>query len=405
MRTAAVAVIVFLVVVTAVNPGSAGARQPVAGAPVTIPFELATRHIIVKVTVNNSRPLSFVLDTGANTAIVRMATATELGLSLQGSATAGGVGGGAQTGQLVKDATWSLAGLEGFSQPVALALPLPALPAGLGREIDGIIGGEFIKRFVLELDYQARTIMLHDPRTFAYRGKGETLPLAFTPSGHPVVKATVTPLGGKPIEHRFMLDTGSSLALALHSPFVAEHGLLGPQSRTIRATGMGGAGGRSTGRIGRVAALQVGSFTINNPVTLFSQDTGGSFADRSLAGNIGAQIAGRFRVILDYGRRRLILERSPAFAEPFDRAFSGIALRADGPNYRTFLVRDVLEDSPAAAAGIQVGDVITTIDNVAADTLTLTTLSELLEQPVAHELTIRRGEQTLSVTLTPARLV
>ena len=94
---------------------------------------------------------------------------------------------------------------------------------------------------------------------------------------------------------------------------------------------MGGAGGQSTGRIGRVAALQIGSFTIDNPVTLFSQDTAGSFADRSLAGNIGAQIASKFRIVLDYRGRRLILEPSPAFTEPFERAFSGIALRADGP--------------------------------------------------------------------------
>ena len=103
MQNAAVALIVSLVIVTAFNPAPA--------PPVTIPFEVATRHIIVKVTVNNSRPLAFVLDTGANTAIVRMATATELGLSLEGSAKTGGVGGGAQTGRLVKNATWSLVGL------------------------------------------------------------------------------------------------------------------------------------------------------------------------------------------------------------------------------------------------------------------------------------------------------
>jgi hypothetical protein len=45
-------------------------------------------------------------------------------------------------------------------------LPLPELPSALGRDVDGIIGGEFIKQFVLELDYEARTIGLHDPATF-----------------------------------------------------------------------------------------------------------------------------------------------------------------------------------------------------------------------------------------------
>ena len=133
------------------------------------------------------------------------------------------------------------------------------LPRGHGQDIDGIIGGEFIKQFVVELDYQTRTLVLHDRSTVRYRGRGETLPLELNSNGHPVVKAAVTPLGGKPIERLFTLDIGSGATLTLHSPFVSEHNLLGPQSKTIRAIGMVGAGGESVGRLGRVASLQLGS--------------------------------------------------------------------------------------------------------------------------------------------------
>lgn len=403
MNRAAAALAVPLFAIATIEPGlSVG---PPAMAPVTIPFELTLRHIIVKVKVNNSRPLAFLLDTGANAAIIRIATATELGLSLQGSVNAGGAGAGTQAGRRVKDAKWSLVGLDRFSQPVSLALPLTVLTSGLGREIDGIIGGEFIKQFVLELDYQARTITLHDRQAFAYKGKGHTLPLDFNADGHPVVKATVTPVGGKPIEDRFALDIGSGLALALHSPFVVEHDLLGPQARTIRAIGMTGAGGRSTGRVGRVAALQIGPFTISNPIALFSQDKAGAFADPSLGGNIGFQVANRFRTVLDYGRRQIILEPSPAFAEPFDRAFSGLVVRAEGPTYRVFRVTEVLEDSPATEAGLAPGDIVTSIDGVAAESLTLAGISEALEKPAAHEMTIRRAEQIMKITITPRKLV
>ena len=355
--------------------------------------------------MNGSRPLSFALDTGAGPALVTLQTATELGLSLYGTVNSGGAGPGTQTGRRVKDASWSLVGLDGFSQPLTLALPMAFLSSALGRDADGIIGGEFIKQFVLELDYQARSIVLHERSTFRYDGKGETLPLEFTQGGHPIVKATVTPFGGQPIEQRFMLDIGSGLALALHSPFVAEHDLPGSQTRTIRAIGMAGAGGTSVGRLGRVAALQLGSFRIEGPVTLFSEDKAGAFANASLAGNIGAQIVSRFRTILDYGGNRLILEPSPAFSEPFDRAMSGISVRSEGSDYRTFRVKEVLEDSPATDAGLAVGDVITSIDGVAADSLTLTALTELLEKPVARELTMRRGNQVLKVRLTPRRLI
>lgn len=405
MKRVATALAVLLFLAGVVTEPAATVLQRATPAPVTIPFEIANRHIIVPVRVNKSRPLSFVLDTGAHVAIVRMNVAKELGLSLSGSVNVGGAGAGTQTGSRLKDATWSLIGLERFSQPVTLALPFPDLPSGLGRDADGIIGGEFIRQFVLELDYQARVITLHDRATFQYNGRGETLPLDFDSNGHPVVAATVTPIGGTPIEGRFLLDVGSGLALALHSPFALQHKLPGPQLKTIRAVGAAGAGGQSLGRLGRVASLQIGSFTIANPITMFSEDKAGAFANPNLAGNIGAQIASRFRTFLDYGRRRMILEPTPALNEPFDRSFSGMALRAEGADYRTFLVREVLEDSPASEAGIVAGDVVTSIDGMAAESLTLTTIGEMLEKPVARELTIRRGEQLVKITVKPRPLI
>jgi hypothetical protein len=402
-RASLIAWLATLTVVPVTHSGAAAAQA--RPSPVVIPFELATRHIIVKASVNKSRPLSFIFDTGADAAIVRLDIAKELGLELTGAVTARGAGPGTQAGRLVSNANWSLVGVDGVAQPVRLALPLPLLPSSMGRDIDGIVGGQFIRPFVVELDYQRRAMTLHDRETFNYRGSGETLPLEIDANGHPVLTATVTPVGGTPLERRFLLDTGSGLALALHSPFVTEQRMLGPQSKTIRAIGGAGAGGRTAGRLGRVAALQIGSFRINDPLTLFSQDEAGAFANPSLAGNIGAQIASRFRVFLDYGGRRIILEPSPTFAEPFDRSFSGIALRAEGSDYRTFRVHEVLEDSPATTAGLRVDDIITAIDDKPASALTLSSIQELFERPVSYRLAIRRGQDSLTVTLTPAKLV
>ncbi len=61
---------VLLIALAATQTGSIVALQPAPAT--TIPFEVANRHIVVQVKVNNSRPLSFVLDTGANRAIVRL---------------------------------------------------------------------------------------------------------------------------------------------------------------------------------------------------------------------------------------------------------------------------------------------------------------------------------------------
>ena len=110
-------------------------------------------------------------------------------------------------------------------------------------------------------------------------------------------------------------------------------------------------------------------------------------------------------MFLDYGRKRLILEPSATLADPFDRAFSGISLRAEGSDYRTFRVHEVLEQSPATEAGILEGDIIVSINGRPAENFTLSSINEMLEKPALYVLTIRRSQETITVTLTPRKLV
>ena len=386
---------------------SAGLGQQTAPAtkPVSIPFEMVTRHIVLKVTVDKSRPLSFVFDTGAGRGIIDIDRAKELGLNLQGRVRVGGAGAQTQTGAMVQDARWSLVGLESFSQPVSLAIPLGHIAARFGNDFDGIVGSEFIKEFVVEVDYENRLLKLHDKSTFKYTGPGESIPIEFNSQGHPHLEAEITPINSKPVRTKFVLDLGSGGALALHSPFVNEHRLLEGKDTTVRAIGVGGAGGQSLGKFGRVAELKIGSFKISSPMTLFSQDKAGAFANSSLAGNIGQRIAGKFKLFLDYANRRIIFEPAKSFSEPFDRAHPGISLRAEAPNFKTFRITDVLENSPGSEAGLQIDDLIMKVDDTSNTDLTITKLQELFEQSKPYRLTIRRREQTLQVTLVPRKLV
>jgi hypothetical protein len=372
---------------------------------VTIPFELVNRHIVLKVQVDNSRPLSFVLDTGDQFAIINLDRAKQLGLKLAGEIHMGGAGTSVSTGAYVRDSSFTIPGFPGFSQPLNLALPIGKMAPRFGQDFDGIIGSEFIKQFVLEIDYRAQVIKLYDKEKFVYSGPGQSIPISLSSAGHPIIEAELTPVGGAPMIGKFVFDLGSGGALALYSPFVTHQNLLGQNLQTIKAIGVGGAGGEVTARIGRVTQLKIGRFIISRPITLFAEDKAGAFADPALVGNIGQQIAGKFRLLLDYGHKRIIFEPNESFNESFDRAFGGLALIAEGKDYRTFRVADVLENSPSTEAGLQKDDVITAIDGKAAADLSLTRIIELFERPVAYKLTVRRGLQMLQVTLTPRRLV
>ena len=370
----------------------------------TIPFELNNRHIHLSGKVN-SQPVSFVLDTGDQVAIVDLDLAKRMNLKLEGEVRVGGAGASTSTGALVKDTTFTLDGLPGFSQPVKMALPLGnVLSPRAGRPFEGIIGQEFIQQFVVEIDYQARVLKLHDKNKFTYSGPGESIPIKLV-HGHPIVEAEVTPVGSAPLKGSFVFDIGASLTLALYSPFVAQHQLPGAQLKTIKSLGGAGAGGETTGKLGRVAELKIGSFTIKEPITLFSEDKAGAFASSSLAGNIGARVANKFRIFLDYERKRIIFEPNSTFAAPYDHSTPGFAMIAEGSDFRTFRVRAVLENSPASEAGLQKDDVIVSVNDEPASKFTLSNLNEMFERPAPYKLTIKRGEQTLKVTLTPRRLV
>ena len=113
----------------------------------------------------------------------------------------------------------------------------------------GVIGFDFIARFVNEIDYDARTLVLRDPATFEYQGRGAAIPM--TLAGHaPVVKLT---LDGE-FEGQFRIDVGSGSTVDLHAPFVRRFGLERAFAPGIEVLG-GGFGGSFKNRITRAASL------------------------------------------------------------------------------------------------------------------------------------------------------
>jgi C-terminal processing protease CtpA/Prc len=85
---------------------------------------------------------------------------------------------------------------------------------------------------------------------------------------------------------------------------------------------------------------------------------------------------------------------------------SGIRFRAYGDDFRTFTVYQVLQDSPAAEAGLRVGDVLAAVDGMAASRLTLDEIYQMLKQQGReYKLSVRRGGARLSVKIKTRKLI
>jgi hypothetical protein len=175
------------------------------------------------------------------------------------------------------------------------------------QPIDGVLGDEFFRLLVVEIDYAAKSINLYDPKSYHYQGKGERIPLEVRQK-YIYIRAPITASGRSPINGLFMIDSGSAVALLLNSPFVAQNKLLPPLNQTTPFS-ICGIGGNSQTQVGKLAEMRLGKIKLESPITMFSQASKGALANPDLSGTIGNAVLRRFKVVFDYSLRVMILDQ------------------------------------------------------------------------------------------------
>jgi len=280
-----------------------------------------------------------------------------------------------------------------------------------GHAVDGMLGYDFISRFVVQIDYANRTINLFEPQGYKYLGSGEVIPLIMLEDDSggkvPLVRAKIMQLGRDPIEGKFIADTGVRGALSFNSPFVEANKLLQSTQKTIQAPLGGGSMVRESKQpVGRVPNLQLGSFTFKNPVAIFFLDKKGVLASPEFDGVIGGEILRRFKVDFDYSRQQMILEPNRHFSEPDEYDMSGLLLIAEGEDFKILKVRHLVEDSPATGAGLREGDIISAVNGTLAAKLSLERVRTMFKQEgQSYLLSVKRGDERMQIRIRLRRLI
>ena len=131
---------------------------PTPGQPTVAPIEISNNHVFVKVCAGDA-PLDFILDTGAGATFLDLNHARQLGLKVGSAFTVQGAGAGSVAGGRVEGGAVSLVGTD-IKQPVLSAIDLSNLPSREGHRMDGILGYDFISRFVVAIDYVKQELRL-----------------------------------------------------------------------------------------------------------------------------------------------------------------------------------------------------------------------------------------------------
>lgn len=283
-------------------------REPdfaLASDPVTVPIEVVYGGLIfVKVSIND-QPMSFVFDTGAEFTLLNSSRVLKLGL--QGVGTfATGAGGGDVVVSYVPGVTTKLGGATVSNQIIGAVL-LDQLEGPLQRPLDGILGYDFISRFVIEIDYVGQTMRLYDRAKYHHTGAGKPLPITLEDSTPYFAASVEVPSQGDLAGH-FVLDTGCLCEVQLFTPFVDQHKLLSVFPHAKQAGYSAGAGGTTNQMTAKIPALKLGGWMIKEPQAELSRDKHGATADPETAGLIGSLVFKKFLLVLDYKGKQVFLD-------------------------------------------------------------------------------------------------
>jgi hypothetical protein len=366
-----------------------------------IPFNFENSHIMLKVAVNDREPIWFILDTGADQEAINETRLADFGLVTYAQSMTTGGGGSAEY-SYATGASFSLPGVKLLDQHVAV-IDQTGLERALGMPIGGLLGYDFISRFVVEIDYQKQLITLHDPNRWRYSGKGLVVPITFD-EGIPFINGTISAGAKRNLPAYLVLDFGAAETMTLTSPFVKANDLLSvaqTNANVNRPAGLENQFFAQNNVRGHIDQLMLGKLIVQSIPVNLSMNTKGAYASANFSGTVGESIFRRYHVFLDYARKRMIFEPTADADKPFpERQTYGLTLLASGADLHSYTVTAVRPGSQAERDGFKKGDVISGMDRKPAIDFTLGELREQLSHPgERHELQITRGTENLTVPI------
>lgn len=369
---------------------------------VTIPFKLRNNLILIPVEVNGVE-MSFLLDSGVNKPILfNLNPGDSLEIEQRERIELRGLGSGSTISAVrARSDSFKIKDIEKTDMEIFIILDEEInMSTRLGVPVHGIIGYDVFKDFIVEINYGNSKIKLYNPETYQYKSckKCVDLPLTFRNS-KPYIDVSVAIESGEEIPVKLLIDSGGSDALWLFEE--KERNINVPEQYFEDFLGRG-LSGSIYGKRSRVEKFSLGNFSFKKAKVAFPDSVAiayvKNFKERN--GSIGGEILKRFKVIMDYGNKRIRLRRSRFYSDPFRYNMSGIELQHNGMRLvsevvkrssaesnnsfgrngatdevsivfehynkfslvKSFEVAEVRENSPAAQAGLLKGDVIISIN-------------------------------------------
>ncbi|WP_339702487.1 aspartyl protease family protein [uncultured Marixanthomonas sp.] len=404
-----------------------------------ISFNLVNNLVVIPVEVNGTT-LSFLLDTGVKSTIIfSLDKQDSVELKNTKPVSLRGLGeGGVLKGLKSENNVLQIGSAVSEDHTIFVIFESSLnLSSRMGLAINGIVGLDFFKNFIVKTNYRTKKIKFYKPETYSYREcrRCDIFDLHFY-RDKPYIDFVVQLNNAKKQDTvTLLLDSGSSDAMWLFNTkgFLIE----APKNYFKDFLGLG-LSGNIYGKRSKLKKVIAGNFELNNVNVAFPNkeaiDSLGLYIQRD--GSLGGDFLKRFTVTMDYPNKKVMLKRNSNYKDPFNYNMSGLTLEHDGVevftktssereiknfrdeftnkidnasfNYFTrteillvprYIVVEIRDNSVAEKSGIIKGDEILTINGKPAHEYKLYNLNALFssEEGKKIDLEVKRDDRVFKV--------
>jgi hypothetical protein len=306
----------------------------------------------------------------------------------------------------------------------------------LGVPINGILGTDFFKDYFVELNYTKKKIVLYKSitKTIERKLKKYYKEEIIVQNNRPYLNVNLKRNENESNNLKLLIDTGLG-----ESMWLFENDTIKCNSNYINDFLGQGLGGEINGKKTKISSLKINKFIFKKAIISYPDSVSyaqiNTIKDRN--GSLGGGILNRFNWFFDFKNETVYLRQNNNYSKPFNYNLSGIEIQHNGvqwfketirknvnsttnvvnlshlihendnlkytykyqlkPIFEVYYIR---KNSPAEKSGLQVGDVISKVDNKNAHYLTIQKIKEIFQSKKGKEITLEIIRYDLLFTIT-----
>jgi len=355
----------------------------------SIPFEMVGSYIVLDVRVNQSSKLKMILDTGLrNTIITELFEGDSLDLIPGHIHDIQGLGSGKNYEAYESDGNNIHIGKITLPNRLIYSFKedLFSLSKQTGVKINGLLGVDFFRDNVVQIDYNNRRLRIFGHQEFTPPKGYGVMPMTFQRQKM-YIQLSVLETDSARQTIKMLIDTGAELTAWFET---LTNKAVNIPEKSVRGRIGEGLNGEINGVFARVQQLCISEFCVRNPIVAFPDSAAISQIARTSDrdGTIGAQLLSRFNLIIDTHNRRFYFKPNSAFNKPFFYNIAGLEVAHTEGFMPQVEVINVWKDSPAEKAGVRIGDIIAEINFQRLSPLSISEVRHFFETPTKSPLKV-----------------